>query len=148
MKKRKMRAGFTLIELMVVLVILGLLATFVGPKVMSAPDKARVTKAISTIKSLESALKTYKLDNGVYPTTEQGLAALVVQPEIDPIPSNWQVGGYLDAEEVPKDPWGNDFIYTSPTDVEGRDYEIISYGADGQEGGENYDADITSYNIK
>lgn len=148
MKKTNMRAGFTLIELMVVLVILGLLATFIGPKIMSAPDKARVTKAITDIRTLEGALKTYKLDSGMYPTTDQGLAALVVKPETDPVPNGWQPGGYLEATEVPKDPWGNDYIYRSPTEVEGRDYEIITFGADGKEGGENYNADIASFSIK
>lgn len=143
MKKTKMRAGFTLIELMVVLVILGLLATFIGPKIMSAPEKARVTKANADIKAIQSALNQYKLDNGNYPTTDQGLEALVKQTEIEPIPNNFQPGGYL--EEKPKDPWGRDYIYRSPTDVEDREYEIITYGADGNEGGEGYDADITSY---
>ena len=102
MKNRKMRAGFTLIELMVVLVILGLLATFIGPKIMSAPDKARVTKAINDIKALESALNMYKLDNGNYPTTDQGLQALVEKPELDPVPNNWARGGYLSDTTVLK----------------------------------------------
>ncbi len=137
MKKRRMHPGFTLIELMVVLVILGLLATFIGPKIMSAPDKARVTKAINDIKALESGLNMYKLDNGNYPTTDQGLLALVEKPEL----------GYLSTSTVPKDPWGNHYIYRSPTEDENRDYEIISFGADGQEGGENYNADIASYTI-
>lgn len=147
MKKRRMRPGFTLIELMVVLVILGLLATFIGPKIMSAPDKARVTKAVNDIKALESALNMYKLENGNYPTTDQGLQALVEKPELEPIPNNWSPGGYLSTTTVPKDPWGNDYIYRSPTEDENREYEIITYGADGQEGGENYNADIASYTI-
>lgn len=146
-KSRKMFPGFTLIELMVVLVILGLLATFIGPKVMSAPDKARVTKAINDIKALESALNMYKLENGNYPTTDQGLHALVEKPEIDPIPNNYSPGGYLSTSTVPKDPWGNDYIYRSPTEDENRDYEIITYGADGREGGENFDADIATFTI-
>ncbi len=147
MKKRRMHPGFTLIELMVVLVILGLLATFIGPKIMSAPDKARVTKAINDIKALESGLNMYKLDNGNYPTTDQGLLALVEKPELEPVPNNWSPGGYLSTSTVPKDPWGNDYIYRSPTEDENRDYEIKSFGADGQEGGENYNADIASYTI-
>lgn len=147
MKKRNMRPGFTLIELMVVLVILGLLATFIGPQIMSAPDKARVSKAINDIKALEQALDMYKIDNGFYPTTDQGLLALVEKPEVDPIPNSWNPSGYLKDPVVPKDPWGRDYIYRSPTEEENRPYEIITYGADGQEGGENYNADITSYTI-
>ena len=111
MKKRRMHPGFTLIELMVVLVILGLLATFIGPKIMSAPDKARVTKAINDIKALESGLNMYKLDNGNYPTTDQGLLALVEKPELEPVPNNWSPGGYLSTSTVPKDPWATT-IYT------------------------------------
>lgn len=147
MKKRRMRPGFTLIELMVVLVILGLLATFIGPQIMSAPDKARVSKAVNDINVLKSAVELYRAENGNYPSTDQGLQALVEKPELEPVPNNWSPGGYLSSSIVPKDPWGNDYIYRSPTEDENRPYEIISYGADGQEGGENYNADITSYNI-
>lgn len=147
MRKRKMRPGFTLIELMVVLVILGLLATFIGPQIMSAPDKARVSKAKNDITVLKNAIELYRAENGNYPTTDQGLQALVVKPEIDPVPSSWSPSGYLNSQVVPKDPWGRDYIYRSPTEDENRPYEIITYGADGQEGGEEYNADITSYNI-
>lgn len=148
MQKKRIKKGFTLIELMVVIVILGLLATFIGPKILNRPDDARVSKAVNDIKAIESALQLYKLDTGVYPTTEQGLNALVVMPETDPIPRGWKPGGYLAVEETPKDPWNNDYIYRSPTEVEGRDFEIISLGADGKEGGEGYNEDITNYKTK
>jgi general secretion pathway protein G len=145
MKIRNLK-GFSLIELMVVIVILGLLATFLLPKIIDRPDEARITKAKSDIKAIESALKLYKLDNGFYPTTEQGLSALITQPTIEPIPKNWKRGGYLDTNSIPKDPWGNNYIYRSPGE-EDRDYEIISLGADGKEGGEGINADIKSYEI-
>lgn len=145
MKIRNLK-GFSLIELMVVIVILGLLATFLLPKIIDRPDEARITKAKSDIKAIESALKLYKLDNGFYPTTEQGLSALITQPTIEPIPKNWKRGGYLDTNSIPKDPWGNNYIYRSPGEEE-RDYEIISLGADGKEGGEGINADIKSYEI-
>jgi general secretion pathway protein G len=144
--------GFTLIEILVVIVILGLLATFLVPKIIGKPDEARVVKAKSDIRALETGLKMYRLDNGMYPTEDQGLQALIEKPDIDPIPNNWN-GPYLDVEVLPKDPWGNDYIYKCPGDyVEGtdrqRDYEIISLGADGKEGGEGFNADIKSYEIK
>lgn len=138
--------GFTLLELMIVIVILGILATFLVPKIMEKPDEARVVKAKSDIKTLELALKMYKLDNGMYPTTEQGLKALIKKPDIPPIPKNWREGGYLDTSTVPVDPWGNPYIYRSPGD-EGRDYEIISLGADGKEGGTGVNADIKSWEL-
>ncbi len=140
-------AGFTLIELMIVIVILGLLATFLVPKVMHLPDEARVAKAKNDIKAIEAALKLYKLDNGFYPTTEQGLKALIEKPDIEPIPRNWRPGGYLETNRVPLDPWGHPYIYRCPGD-EGRDYEIISLGADGKEGGEGVNADIKNYEIQ
>ena len=144
--------GFTLIEILVVIVIIGLLATFLVPNIIKKVDEARVTKAKSDIRSFESALDMYRLDNGNYPTTDQGLQALITKPEVDPIPRNWN-GPYLKQETLPKDPWGYDYIYRSPGEyVEGtdrqRDYEIISLGADGQEGGEGFNADIKSYEIK
>ncbi|WP_034765425.1 type II secretion system major pseudopilin GspG [Chrysiogenes arsenatis] len=145
MRKRecvqKFSKGFTLIEIMVVVIILGVLATFVVPKILDRPDQARVTKAQADIKAIEAALKLYRLDNGFYPTTEQGLVALVRKPEISPLPRNWKSGGYLDRREEPKDPWGNPFAYRSPAE-DGRDYEITSYGADGELGGEGVNADI------
>ncbi len=143
-----MRSGFTLIELMVVLVILGLLATFIGPAILGKPDEARVIKTKNDMSAIETALKMYKVDNSLYPSTEQGLGALIEKPTIDPIPRNWNSSGYMDLTELPIDPWGNQFLYRSPTDVEDRDYEIISYGADGKEGGTGVSADIKSFEIQ
>ncbi|HEB75312.1 MAG TPA: type II secretion system protein GspG [Nitrospirae bacterium] len=140
-------SGFTLIELMVVLVILGILATFLMPKILNRPDEARIVKAKNDIRAIESALKLYKIDNGVYPTTEQGLMALVKKPDIEPIPRHYRDGGYLDDESAPLDPWGNKYIYRSPGEGD-REYEIISFGADGREGGDGVNADIRSWEIK
>ncbi len=142
----KTERGFTLLELMIVVVILGILATFLMPKIMQKPDEARIVKAKSDIKAIELALKMYKLDNGMYPTTEQGLKALIEKPEIPPIPQHWKEGGYLDTGSIPKDPWGHLYIYRSPGD-NGRDYEIICLGADGKEGGTGVNADIKSWEL-
>lgn len=133
--------GFTLIELMVVLVILGVLAAIIAPKIMDRPDEARIIAAKQDIASIVQALKLYRLDNIRYPSTEQGLQALVAKSAIDPIPNNWKAGGYL--ERLPKDPWGNVYLYLNP----GRNGEIdvISMGADGQTGGEGKDADIGNW---
>lgn len=139
--------GFTLIEVMVVLVILGMLATFLAPKILNRTDDARLTQAKNDIITMESALDLYKLDNGFYPTTEQGLKALVAKPESDPQPRNWKTGGYIKATDVPTDPWGNPFIYRSPGD-DSRDYEIISLGGDGKEGGTGMNADIKNYELR
>jgi general secretion pathway protein G len=139
--------GFTIIEVLVVIVILGLLATFMVPKIMGKPDEARVVKAKNDIMAIESALKMYKLDSGYYPTTEQGLGALLEAPSIEPIPRNYRKGGYLDTSKKPLDPWDNEFIYRSPGEDD-RDYEIISYGADRKEGGEDFNADIKSYELR
>jgi general secretion pathway protein G len=139
---QRMRSqGFTLIELMVVLVILGVLAAMIAPKIMDRPDEARIMAAKQDIASVVQALKLYRLDNMRYPSTEQGLQALVSKPTIEPIPGNWKAGGYL--EKLPRDPWGNPFLYLSP----GRNGEIdvISTGGDGQIGGEGKDADIGSW---
>lgn len=140
-------SGFSLIELMIVLVILGLLVAALVPRIMSRPDEARVTAAKVDIKSIVSALQYYKLDNGRYPTTEQGLQALITKPDTGPEPRNYQSGGYLETDDVPQDPWGNEYIYRSPGEND-RDYEIISYGADGEEGGEEFDADIRSWELR
>lgn len=139
------QAGFTLIELMVVIVILGILALYVGPRVMGRTDEAKMVKAKMDIASLETALKLYKLDNGTYPTTEQGLQALVVKPETSPAPPKWKTGGYLEKSKVPKDPWNNAYIYLSPG-VNG-EFDIISYGADGVPGGEEANADINNWDM-
>lgn len=138
--------GFTLIELMVVIVILGILAGLIVPRIMGRPEEAKQLKAALQIESLETALKLYKLDNGMYPDTEQGLEALVSLPETGNIPKDWREGGYLEKGRVPKDPWKNDFIYLSPG-MHG-DYDIISYGADGIAGGEDNNKDINSWEIE
>jgi len=138
--------GFTLIELMVVIVILGILAGLIVPRIMSRPGEAKQMKARIQIESLETALKLYKLDNGFYPTTEQGLQALVEPPETGNVPKNWKSGGYLEKGKVPADPWGNDFIYLSPG-VNG-EYDITSYGADGVPEGEGEDKDINNWEIE
>ena len=135
--------GFTLLEVMVVVVILGILAALVVPKIISRPDEARVIAAKQDIASLMQALKLYRLDNQRYPTTEQGLQALLVKPTGSPIPLNWKPGGYV--ERLPKDPWGNPYQYLNPG-VRG-EIDVFSYGADGAPGGEGNDADIGSWNL-
>ncbi|WP_284153725.1 type II secretion system major pseudopilin GspG [Desulfofustis limnaeus] len=140
------RSGFTLIELLVVLIIIGILAGYVGPKIMGRPEEARRTKAALQIGGLETGLKMYKLDNGIYPSTEQGLQALVEPPSTGRLPPKWREGGYLEAKRVPKDPWGNDFVYLSPG-LNG-DFDLSSYGADGVAGGEGDNADINNWEIE
>ena len=138
--------GFTLIELMVVIIILGVLAGLLVPRIMGRPEQAKQLKAKIQIEGLETALKLYKLDNGVYPDTEQGLQALVEQPETGTTPKNWRKGGYLEKGKVPQDPWGNDFVYLAPG-ING-DFDIISYGADGVPDGEDNNRDINSWEIE
>ena len=138
--------GFTLIEIMIVVVILALLAALVGPKILGRSDDAKIADAKVQIRNIESALKLYKLDNGVYPATDQGLQALVEKPAAGQIPKNYREGGYLESKSVPKDPWKNDFVYLSPG--EHGDYDLCSYGADGAKGGEGINADICSWDIK
>jgi general secretion pathway protein G len=135
--------GFTLIEIMVVVIIIGLLAAVIVPQVISKVDEAKVTKAKSDIQSLETALTMYRLDNSKYPTTEQGLAALSTQPT-DPSIKHWRPGGYI--QRISKDPWGNDYQYVYPG-THGKEYDLFSMGADGQPGGEGLDADIGNWNI-
>jgi general secretion pathway protein G len=135
--------GFTLIEVMVVIVILGVLAALIVPKVMSRPDEARITAARQDIGSIVQALKLYKLDNRRYPTTEQGLQALVKKPTAAPIASNWKGNGYL--ERLPKDPWGNPYQYLQPG-LRG-EIDVMSTGADGATGGEGSDADMGSWEL-
>ena len=142
-RKKNRQAGFTLIELMVVIVILGILAGLIIPRIMGRPDEARVAKAKIQMEALESALKLYKLDNGSYPTTEQGLNALVEAPTVGNIPKNWRQGGYLEKSKVPKDPWGNDFIYLSPGNH--GDFDLTCLGADGEPGGEGVNKDINNW---
>ena len=138
--------GFTLLELMVVVVILGILAGFVVPKIMGRPEEARRTKALVQMQSLETALKLYKLDNGYYPTTEQGLEALVEAPSVGRLPRNWRVGGYLEKGKVPLDPWGNNYIYLSPGVHD--DFDLSSYGPDGIAGGEGADKDLNNWEVE
>lgn len=133
--------GFTLIEIMVVILILGVLAALIVPKIMSRPDEARRVAAQQDIGSIVQALKLYQLDNIHYPTTEQGLQALVTKPDTPPIPANWKAEGYL--ERLPMDPWGNPYQYLNPG-VHGK-IDVFSYGADGVAGGEGNDADIGSW---
>jgi general secretion pathway protein G len=135
------RAGFTLLEIMVVIVILGLLAALVVPKLIGRTEEAKQTQTRLQIKNIEQALQLFKLDNGFYPGTEQGIEALVRVPETGRIPKNYRKGGYLD--RVPKDPWGNNYVYVSPGT--NGDYDITSYGADEVPGGEDEDADINSW---
>jgi len=140
----KRQSGFTLIEIMVVVVILAVLGALVVPKILENVDKARVTRAASDIRAIQTALDLYRLDNFKYPTTEQGLQALVTQPT-DPTITNYRSGGYLPS--LPKDPWNNPYQYVSPG-ANGRDYDIISYGRDGKPGGEGYDADISTSTLE
>ena len=135
--------GITLIELMVVLVILGILATLIVPKVMDKPGKAKQLTAKIQIESIETALKFYKLENGAYPTTEQGLQALVTPPSDGASSSNFPKDGYLEKGVVPKDPWGNEYIYLCPGANSA--FDLYSYGADGVQGGEDENKDITNW---
>jgi general secretion pathway protein G len=141
---RQAQAGFTLIEIMVVITILAILAVLVVPKIVNRTDEARQVAAKTQMKNVEQALQLYKIDNGNYPATEQGLDALVHRPSVGEVPKNWREGGYL--PKVPKDPWGNDFVYISPG-THG-DYDLVSYGSDGEPGGEGKSADVESWNIE
>lgn len=142
-KKRLNANGFTLIELMVVIVILGILAGLIIPRIMGRPEEARRMKARIQMESVETALRLYKLDNGVYPSTEQGLQALVEAPSVGELPRAWRKGGYLEKGQLPKDPWGNEFVYLCPG-LHG-DFDLMSYGADGQPGGEDQNQDVNSW---
>jgi len=133
--------GFTLIELLVVITIISILAALIVPRIMDRPDQARATAARADVNAIMSALKLYKLDNGAYPTNEQGLLALVKKPDRGDIPRNWKPGGYL--EKLPSDPWGSDYQYINPG-IRG-EVDVFSLGADRKPGGEGYDADIGSW---
>ena len=145
LKDRLNDRGFTLIELMVVIVILGILAGLIIPRIMGRPEEARRMKARIQIESIETALKLYKLDNGVYPSTEQGLEALIEAPTVGQLPKAWREKGYLEKGKIPKDPWGNDYVYISPGLH--HDFDLMSYGTDGQLGGEGNDADICNWDL-
>ena len=133
--------GFTLIEIMVVIAIIGILATLIVPKIMGRPDEARATAAKHDVGTLVQAFKLYRLDIGRYPTTEQGVKALVEKPTSEPVPQNWKAGGYLDS--IPKDPWGNPYQYANPG-THG-EIDVYSFGADGKPGGTGNDADIGNW---
>ena len=140
---KKRQQGFSLIEIMVVLVIIGLLVSIVAPNVLDRADDARAQKAQADFSTIGTALKLYRLDNYNYPTSEQGLEALVLKPNLDPIPTNWKKSGYL--EEAPKDPWWRPYLYLSPAEFSDNDFDIYSLGADGVTGGEDQNADIGSW---
>jgi general secretion pathway protein G len=133
--------GFTLVEVMVVVAILGILAALIVPKIIGRSDDARIVAARQDVATLVAALKLYRLDNQRYPTTDQGLKALTEKPTIEPVPNNWKTGGYLD--KLPRDPWGNPYQYLQPG-VHG-ELDVFSFGADGQPGGTGNDADIGSW---
>lgn len=141
--KSRDRSGFTLLEVLVVVVILGILAAVIVPKIMGRPEEARRVRATVDIKAIETALNLYKIDNGDYPTTEQGLMALVEKPDTGDIARNWKDGGYLD--RLPRDPWREEYVYLSPG--ENGEFDLSSYGSDGEKGGEGKYADINSWEI-
>lgn len=136
------RRGFTLIEVLVVIIVIAILATLVGPSLFRNVGDARVATARTQIETFGTALDAYRLDNGAYPSTEQGLAALWERPSINP-PANWKAP-YL-RKSVPKDPWGRDYIYVAPGRVNPSSYDLVSYGADGRPGGSGDDADVLSW---
>ncbi len=139
--QHRRQGGFTLIEIMVVVVILGILASVIVPKIMDNPDKARIVKAKSDVQAIKGALDLYKLDNFNYPSTDQGLQALVQKPAGSPEARNWKQGGYLD--RLPKDPWGNEYQYLNPG--VNAEVDIFSYGADGRPSGEGVNGDIGNW---
>ena len=146
-RSRGSSSGFTFIEIMVVVAILAILAALVVPRIMGRTDDAKRTAAKVQIRNIEGALQLYKLDNGVYPTTEQGLKALIEKPSVGVVPKKWKIGGYL--PKLPEDPWGNPYKYVSPVQRGDQkiDYEITSLGTDGEVGGEGVNADITNWNL-
>jgi len=144
MVKKTGQSGFTLIEIMVVVVIIGILIGLVAPNVLGRVDKARVTAAKADIATLEQALEMYRLDNHTYPSTDQGLEALVVKPGGEPVAKNWNPEGYLKKGKLPLDPWGNAYQYLAPGQ-DRRPYDLFSFGADGREGGDAYDADVGNW---
>lgn len=141
---KKSENGFTLIEIMVVVIILSILAGIIIPRIAGRPEEARRTKAAVQIKQLEGALNLFKIDNGFYPSTEQGLESLVSAPTSGEEPQNYKDGGYM--KKLPNDPWGNPYAYLSPGEF--GDFDLISFGADGEEGGESRDADIGNWEIE
>lgn len=142
MMKRQI-SGFTLIEIMVVVVIISVLIGLVAPNILGRVDEARVTAAKTDIATIEQAMEMYKLDNHRYPTTDQGLTALVEKPNTSPVPKKWNPAGYLKKNALPVDPWGGQYQYLSPGAV--GPFDLYSLGADGKEGGEGYDADVGNW---
>lgn len=138
--------GFTLLEIIVVVFILSLLAAIVAPKIIGRTDDARIAEAKVQIRNFETALKLFKLDNGFYPDSQQGLEALIEKPSTGQIPQKYREGGYLEQKKIPLDPWGNPYMYVSPG-LHG-DFDIVSFGADGKEGGEGKEADISNWDMK
>jgi len=141
--RHRRQGGFTLIEIMVVVIILGILVAFAVPNVMDNPERARITKAKHDIRSIEQSLDFYRGDNYRYPSTDQGLQALVQEPTSQPEPRNWRQ--YM--RSIPKDPWGNEYQYLSPEDIDGNRPRIFTLGADGQPGGEGENAEISNFDI-
>jgi general secretion pathway protein G len=137
------RAGFTLIEILVVIVVIAILASLVAPNIFRHVGSAKQATAKAQIEMLGAALDAYRLDNGSYPTTDQGLGALQAPPTTDPLPQNWK-GPYL-RKDVPVDPWGHPYVYKAPGEVNPGGYDLMSYGADGQPGGQDEAADIVSW---
>ena len=136
-------AGFTLLEIMIVISILGMLAGILSVRIMDKPGEARTLRARMEIQTLETALQLYKLHNQRFPTTQQGLRALVIKPEHRPVPSNWLEDGYLEKGILPRDPWGRDYLYLCPG-VHNRDFDLWTYGADGEEGGSGEAGDVVN----
>jgi len=147
MRMKKMtlsrRSGFSLIEILVVIMIISVLATVVTISVLSTPNEGKKAATVANIKNLQTALESYSLANGL-PSQNQGLQALVEEPTLAPVPKNWKQGGYLNTSVLPEDGWGNPFVYLIPARDGKTAYEIISYGADGEPGGTEFDADISS----
>ncbi len=141
LRKYRFRRGFTLVEILVVVVILGLLATLVAPRVIGRGEEAKRTSTLVQIREIEQALDLYKLDNGFYPVTDQGLEALVIKPSSSPEPLKYRNEGYI--KKVPLDPWGSPYVYRCPGDH--GEYDLFSYGPDAEEGGEGKNQDITSW---
>jgi general secretion pathway protein G len=137
------RKGFTLLEIIIVVLIIGILASLAAPRIIGKADEAKAADAKVRMKNIETALRLFRLDNGFYPYTEQGLQALVEKPSMGRIPENYRPGGYLEKKKVPLDPWGRPYIYVSPG--ASGDYGLLSLGSDGREGGEGHGADIHAH---
>jgi len=143
LKQTVRQSGFTLIEIMIVVVILGILASIVVPNIMESPNEARIVKAKQDLRTLEGALNLYKLDNFNYPNTDQGLEALVTKPAGQPEAKNWKKNGYM--KKLPKDPWGNEYLFLSPGP--NGEIDIFTYGSDGRKGGTDAAADIGNWDL-